>query len=150
MSKHKTKPEDIRDPERYFNSFVATEVRRSTESTQEYYKMFDSLDQIIEDVLDGHRGQYTRALAAEDPCVSLEDLQRCESPSEWMELMRSEALFKAFRRLSEEHQSILFLRYYKQQTQKEIADSMGVSQQAVGKEEKKAIKILWEVLSSGC
>jgi len=42
------------------------------------------------------------------------------------------------------------MRFFKQQTQKEIADSMGVSQQAVGKEEKKAIKILWELLSSGC
>jgi len=150
MSKHKTKPEEIRDPERYFNSFVATEARRSAEATQHYYKMFDSLDHIIEDELDGRRARYVMALAGEDQCVSLEDLQHCETPSEWMELMQSEALLKAFRRLSEEHQSILFLRFYKQQTQKEIADSLGVSQQAVGKEEKKAIKILWELLSSGC
>ena len=112
--------------------------------------MFDSLDQIVEDELDGHRGQYTRVLAGEDPSISLENLKCCKTPSEWMELMQSESLFKAFRRLSEEHQSILFLRYYKEETQKEIADSLGVSQQAVGKEEKKAIKILWEFLSSGC
>ena len=112
--------------------------------------MFDSLDQIVEDELDGHRGQYTRVLAGEDPYIGLENLKCCETPSEWMELMQSESLFKAFRRLSEEHQSILFLRFYKQQTQKEIADCLGVSQQAVGKEEKKAIKILWEFLSSGC
>lgn len=150
MSKHKTKPEDIRDPNNYFNSFVATEVRRSKEATKDYYKMFDSLDQIVEDELDGHRGQYTRVLAGEDPSISLENLKCCKTPSEWMELMQSESLFKAFRRLSEEHQSILFLRYYKEETQKEIADSLGVSQQAVGKEEKKAIKILWEFLSSGC
>ena len=91
------------------------------------------------------------ALAGEgNQCISLEDLQHCETPSEWMELMQSEALLKAFCRLSKEHQSILFLRFYKQQTQREIANSMGISQQAVGKEEKKAIKILWELLSSGC
>ena len=150
MSKHKTKPEDIRDPERYFNSFVATEVRRSTEATQDYYEMFDSLDQIIEDEFEGHRGQYTQALAVEDPCETLENLQRCETPSEWMDLMQSEALLKAFRRLSEEHQSILFLRFYKLQTQKEIANSMGLSQQAVGKEEKNAKKKLWVFLSNGC
>ena len=89
MSKHKTKPEDIRDPDKYFNSFVATEVQRSKEATKDYYKMFDSLDQIVEDELDGHRGQYTRALAGEDPCINLEDLKRCETPSEWMELRRS-------------------------------------------------------------
>ena len=150
MSKHKTKPEEIRDPERYFNSFVATEARRSAEATQHYYNMFDSLDHIIEDELDGRRARYVMALAGEDQCVSLEDLQHCETPSEWMELMQSEALLKAFRRLSKEHQSILFLRFYKQQTQREIAHSMGISQQAVGKEEKKAIKKLWELLSSGC
>ena len=150
MSKHKTKPEEIRDPERYFNSFVATEARRSAEAPHHYYNMFDSLDHIIEDELDGRRALYAMALAKEDQCMNLEDLQHCETPSEWMELMKSEALLKAFRRLSKEHQSILFLRFYKQQKQREIANSMGISQQAVGKEEKKAIKILWELLSSGC
>ena len=150
MSKHKTRPEDIKDPDKYFNSFVAIEVRRSKEATREYYKMFESLDQIVEDGLDGHKGHYTQALVGKAQCVRLEDLKHCDTPSEWMELMQSEALFKAFSRLSKEQQSILFLRFYKQQTQKEVADSLGVSQQAVGKEEKKAIKILWEVMSNGC
>ena len=49
MSRKKTKPEDIQNPEHYFNRYIAKETQSDLRDTKEYYVFFDSLDALAEE-----------------------------------------------------------------------------------------------------
>ena len=55
MSKRRTRPEDIRNPERYFKRFMAIEYRKEKKAANRYQAMFDSLDELAEAELEGRR-----------------------------------------------------------------------------------------------
>ena len=66
MSRRKTKSEEIIDSERYFNKYIAMEVKHDLQETHDYYAMFSSLDQIIEAEEDGYTGKKERGSVLED------------------------------------------------------------------------------------
>lgn len=146
MSKRKTKPEDIRNPERYFNSFIATEVKRDKRQELEYHAMFDSLDEMMENEFAVLSGKSRMRIVPDSEQDSYLDDQSCTSVEEWMERMQSDLLSEAFLQLTAQQRAILFCRYYKAQTYREIGKKMGISHQAVENEERKAIKKLEKIL----
>ena len=56
------------------------------------------------------------------------------------------ALGQAIARLNKEHQKIITLRYYRNMTQQQVADALGLSQVKVSREEKKILVLLREEL----
>ena len=65
-----------------------------------------------------------------------------ESLSETERLFDRIALGQAISRMSEDWKKIVILRYYRNQTQQQIADTLGVTQVKVSREEKKIIEFL--------
>ena len=47
MSRRKTKAEEIRNPEHYFNRYIARERKKEQEEDTEYYNLHESLDSMI-------------------------------------------------------------------------------------------------------
>ena len=47
MSRRRTKAEDIRNPEHYFNRYIARERKKEQEEDTEYYNLHESLDSMI-------------------------------------------------------------------------------------------------------
>jgi RNA polymerase sporulation-specific sigma factor len=78
-----------------------------------------------------------------DP-ITLMDQIADDSESAWFDKL---ALKEAIHRLSEREQLIVYLRYYKDQTQAEVAERLGVSQVQVSRLEKKIILRMRDELS---
>lgn len=47
MSRRRTKAEDIKNPEHYFNRYIAMEIRHDQEAQNAYDNMFASLDELL-------------------------------------------------------------------------------------------------------
>ena len=47
MSRRRTKAEEIRNPEHYFNRYIACERKKEQEEDTEYYNLHESLDSMI-------------------------------------------------------------------------------------------------------
>ena len=47
MSRRRTKAEEIRNPEHYFNRYVACERKKEQEEDAEYYNLHCSLDELL-------------------------------------------------------------------------------------------------------
>ncbi len=149
MSRRKTKSEEIIDCERYFNKYVAMEVKHDLQETHDYYAMFSSLDQIMEAEEDGNTGKKERESVLEDHRDNFLSKTECKSADEWMAEMENEALCRALHKLSCRQRLILFLRYYRKLTYREIEEIVGISYQVVERTEKKAIKNLREIMARG-
>ena len=146
MSKNKTKPEDIRDQERYFNKYIAMEAKHDNQEQGKYYHHFLSLDQILEENAQGDYRKETYSFSLEDQRESFFSHVQCKTEEEWAASMNNDRLSSAFLKLTRKQKKILFLRFYKQMTYREIQGAIGVSHQAVEKEEKKAIKKLGKIM----
>lgn len=149
MSRRKTKPEEIIDSERHFNKYVAMEVKHDLQETHDYYTLFSSLDQIIEAEENGNTGKKERDSVLEDHRGNIPSKTQFRTADEWMEQMENEALYQALHKLSLRQRSILFLRYYRKLTYREIEEIVGISYQIVERTEKKAIKKLQEIMVRG-
>ena len=53
MSRRRTKAEEIRNPEHYFNRYVACERKKEQEEDAEYYNLHCSLDELSEQAAAG-------------------------------------------------------------------------------------------------
>lgn len=53
MTRRKTKPEEIRNPDHYFKKYIAMEIKHDQIETDEYHRMFLSTDAILEGGEDG-------------------------------------------------------------------------------------------------
>ena len=56
MSRHKTRPEDIRNPDRYFKRLMAMEYWKEKKAAKRYHTMFTSLDELAEAEAEGRKG----------------------------------------------------------------------------------------------
>ncbi len=65
MSRHKTRPEDIRNPDRYFKRLMAMEYRKEKKAANRYHTMFASLDELAEAEAEGRKG-ISELLAVDD------------------------------------------------------------------------------------
>ena len=53
MSRRRTKAEEIRNPEHYFNRYVACERKKEQKEDAEYYNLHCSLDELSEQAAAG-------------------------------------------------------------------------------------------------
>ena len=59
MSRRRTKAEEIRNPEHYFNRYIACERKKEQEEDAEYYDLHESLDSMVERASTGYAVSYT-------------------------------------------------------------------------------------------
>ena len=143
MSKRRTKVEEIRNPEKYFQSFIVYETRKDKEKDQEFYDLVRSLGELFAGG-DGSTKCENRLLLADN--LNGEEFEKYISESSvfgWIEMIENEALFAAISKLSQREKIILTLRYQYCLSQFEIAQAIGVSQSTLSWREaqiKKEIK----------
>ena len=149
MSRRKTKPDEIRNPEHYFNKYIAKEVLHDNMQTEGYQEMHRSLETI---------------LLGEDPFVSSKSLlsitysddthllrsHEYNSVADWLADIEDAGLFHALSMLNYRQQLILLYRYDYLLSQCEVADMLHISQQAVSKLERSAKKEIKKFLQKGC
>ncbi len=149
MSRRKTKPEEIKNLEHYFNKYIAKEVLHDNMQTENYQEMHRSLETI---------------LLGEDPFVSSKSLlsitysddahllrsHEYNSVADWLEDIEDAELFHALSMLNYRQQLILLYRYDYLLSQSEVADMLHISQQAVSKLERSAKKEIKKFLQKGC
>ena len=149
MSRRKTQPEDIRKPEHYFNKYIAKEVLHDSGQAAHYQEKHHSLEAI---------------LLGEDPLVSRKKLlsltfseegyllrnRKYRSVKDWLADIENQALFHALSSLNTRQQLILLYRYDYLLSQREVAELLHISQQAVSKLEQAAIKKIKKFLLKGC
>ena len=142
MSRRKTKPEDVKNPEHYFNKYIAKEVLNDQREKDAYYDFFDSLDELIEE-RKIEQLLYDRGGTDFDPEMA------SSSFFAWIEQIQNENLYDAILKISERDKTLLTLRYQYLFTQRETAVILGVSQFAVSKREHALKKYFRKFLENG-
>lgn len=149
MSRRKTKPEDIRNREHYFNRYIAKEVMHDAEQTSKYQKVHKSLDSILSGEDQKISKKKLLLIAANEDGYLLRTHEH-RSVNDWLADIENENLFHALSKLSYRQQLILLYRYDYMLSQREVADILHISQQAISKEECSAKKFIKKFLSGGC
>jgi len=134
MSRRRTKAEEIRNPEHYFNRYIACERKKEQEEDAEYYDLHESLDSMVERASTGYDRSAYRLFS-----VNLEN-EEIEDALAKRNLFESPQLHKAVSSLSTEKKILLTLRYQCQKTQQEVSKIMHIRQQAVSKSERGILK----------
>lgn len=150
MSKRRTKVEEIRNPEKYFQSFIAYEARKDKEKDQEYYDLIRSLGELFVGG-DGSTKRENRLILADN--LNGEEFEKYISESSvfgWIEMIENETLSAAIMQLSEKEKLFLTLRFQCGLSQLEVAQITGVTQQAASKCEIKILKKIKKFFKYGC
>lgn len=95
MSRKKTKPEDIRNPENYFNRLESMEAKRTQQWQERIYAMEDSLEQNME-----YAG-FTYRYATNHDNDEFEKAIAESTLLGWIETIRDDRLYCAVKRLTE-------------------------------------------------
>lgn len=141
------KQKKILNPEHYFNRFVSLEIQRDRAKTKRYYKMFTSLDEILEGGAEGISTKSQMRICTNEDGKDFEDaLAEC-SEFGWIDQIEDARLLKAIRALTDQQRTLLSLRYASCYTQAEIAKALGLSQQAVSCYEKRILEKLKKAIS---
>lgn len=133
MSRRKTKAEDIRNPERYFNRYMAKEAKKEQDTKNRYYSVFDSLDELLATNRIGNESKILLATNAEG-----EDFERLLSDTNllaWIDLIENPTLYTAVSSLPKKDKVFLTLRYKYVLSQTELSEILGVSQATISKRE---------------
>lgn len=128
MSKRRTKVDKIRDPDKYFQKYMAYEKRKDNEVDQKYYDLLRSLSEFFVGG-DGSTKNENRLILADN--LNGEEFEKYISESSvfgWIEMIENEALFAAITQLTKRDKIILTLQYQYCLSQAEIAKVMGLSQ----------------------
>lgn len=64
MSRRRTKAEEIRNPEHYFNRYIACERKKEQEENAEYYNLHCSLDELSEQAAAGFHHDFVYYFSA--------------------------------------------------------------------------------------
>lgn len=140
MSRRRTNPEDIKNPEHYFNSYIAKETRREQEAAAEYYEFFDSLTEAFPYGLDvPGRGKQLLAVC----CMENDPFEHEASETSllgWIDQIEDRRLYTAINGLTERQKILLSLRYQQCLSQKDTALAMGITQQMVSSSENRILK----------
>ena len=140
MSRRKTEPGDIRNPEHYFNRFIANEILRDQQEEQDYYAFFESLDELTE------RGYFSKLQIDRNFSAPKADVS--DGFFSWIDQIENECLFEAVQKVSETDKIILTLRFQHLLTQRETADYLGVSQMTVSNHERSLKKFFRNFLKN--
>lgn len=147
MSRRKTKQKNIRNPEHYFNRYIAKERLKDQEKQAEYDRFFCSLDEklAMSDGRTGGRGQML--IAVNETGIDLEAQQIECSFFAWIDYIECPKLHYAICKMAESEKILLTLRFRYGLTQRETAKIMKTSQVAVLRRERKLLNQLWIRLS---
>ncbi|MGN1027205.1 MAG: sigma-70 family RNA polymerase sigma factor [Faecousia sp.] len=149
MSRRKTKAENIRNPEHYFNRYIAKEVIHDTEETQAYKKRNNSFEAILLGEDPNISRKKLLSIAANEDGYLLKT-HEYKSVDDWLKDIENEDLFYALNKLKYRQQLILLYRYDYLLSQREVAELLHISQQAVSKLEQAAKKKIKKFLLKGC
>ena len=128
MARRKTLPEEIRNPENYFNRYIAKEVLNDHRETKQYYDFFVSLDALSDG--ESHETQIPRSLT-----IDFESDLACHSESNWIDYFERPWLQKAVSSFSESEKRLLKLRFLYGLSQRETAEVIGINQSNVCRQE---------------
>lgn len=142
MSRRKTKPEEIRDPERYFNRMIALEVKREQVATTDYHAHCQSLEAMIEGGDEGPSRESLMLLATNIDGSEYDRYLESISSLGWIETIKNPTLYKAVQTLSLEDQHILTYLYQEQLTVREVEAVMHIPKSTVERRKKKIEKII--------
>lgn len=150
MSKRRTKVDDIRNPEKYFQKYMAYERRKDNEEDQKYYDLLRSLSEFFVGG-DGSTKSENRLLLADN--LNGEEFEKHIVESSvfgWIEMIENEELHAAITQLSKEEIIFLTLRFKFGLSQLEIAGLMEITQQAASKRERNILKKIKKLMKYGC
>lgn len=150
MSRRRTKAEDIKNPEHFFNRYIAMEIRHDREAQNAYDNMFDSLDELLSGSENGISKTASKLLDASSGERDLEEMLCNTSLLAWIDYIDNPRLYEGIRSLTNNQQIFVTLRFRLCYTQKEIADFFQVTQQSILNQEKRIIKKLKIFLKEGC
>ena len=142
MSRRKTKAEDIRNPERYFNRYMAKEAKKEQDTKNQYYSVFDSLDELLATNRIGNESNILLATNVEG-----EDFERLLSDTNllaWIDLIENPTLYAAASRLSQKDKIFLTLRYKYCLSQADLSEILRMSQATISRREKSLKKYFQE------
>lgn len=147
MSRRKTKAENIKNPEHYFNSMIKKELERDKNKTAKYHTMFISYDEITDmDSIRMNRDILLQLVAKQG-----KELHSGEAPwLSWFESFENETLYFAVLRLTQRQQFILYRRFYLEYSQEQIGAFLNIPQQAVSSNMRTAIKKIKKFFVGGC
>ena len=134
MSRRKTKANEIRNPEHYFNKYIAMEIRKDREKEEEYYEMFDSLDGLTGATTEIKHDKLM-LLAMNVDGSELDNALAESTLFGWIDCIENPTLHKAIRLLPKEDLWFLTMRYKYGLSQTELAQMLNVSQVAICKRE---------------
>ena len=112
MSRHKTRPEDIRNPDRYFKRLMAMEYRKEKKAANRYHTMFASLDELAEAEAEGRKG-ISELLAVDDDIYAEFVNNKYDSATDWINQINDSRLREALQKLSLYQRNLVFLRFCK-------------------------------------
>lgn len=150
MSRRKTKADDIKHPEHYFNRYIAMEVRHDREAQNTYHNMFDSLDELLAGGEKGLNQTARKLLETRNGERDLEDMLCSTSLLAWIDYIDNPKLHEGICSLTKDQQIFITLRFRLCYTQGEIADCLQIRQQSVLNREKKILRKLKKFLEGGC
>ena len=142
MSRRKTKPEEIRNPEHYFNRYIAMEVQHDLIADAEYHKRCASLEELLTG--DGeHTSHASLMLMAVNENDELFDQYISDrSFLGWIEVIENQTLYAAIKSLSVEDQTLLTYRFKMCLSQDLTAEFMQVPQTNISYRERRIKKII--------
>ncbi len=149
MSRRKTKPEEIRNPEHYFNKYIAMEVKKDQETQQEYNDFFCSLEEKLEGGEAGQGKNFAMLLSINVGNAELERSLADSSLLAWIDYIENQMLHRAIKQLPREHQILLTLRYKLCLTQRETAEILNKSQASICTQERRLLKSFQKSLLGG-
>lgn len=125
MPRPKTKAQDIRNPEHYFNRTIALEIKNDQKKLQIVKAHECSLEEKMG--RPGFEAKYSIGGDYEDFIAQIQD----EDPLSWIETIKNPYIYETVKALPTEYQEILTLSVIEGYTQREIACSLGLNQAAV-------------------
>ena len=124
MSRRKTKPEEIRNPERYFNKYLSLEVKDQYRKRRDILMNEDSLEE---------RSEFASFHIQTAVNTDGEYFAKIESSAKYCEWIKNAQLLRAVEELSDSERKLLRQYFYEGISQKALAANLGVSQQAISK-----------------
>ena len=138
MSRRRTKPEEIRNKQHYFKRYVAKETKHDFLTQNDYHSKNVSYEELLESGNRVIKSERLLLLAVNENDEQFDKYMTEKSVESWLECIHNPRLHKALKQLTEIQKNILYLRYYHLLSQRETAEILCCSQQAVSRQERAA------------
>ena len=150
MARRRTKAEEIKNPENYFNKYVAKEIQKDLEKKKEYDAHHTSLEEKLEGGEYGpsRKMQMLFAINLDDEVIEQQIADR--SMVGWFEIFENSVLYDAVMSLTDQQKEILTWRFERGLSQRETAKIMNLTQQSINIYEKRILKKIKKFLEGVC